>query len=367
MSSEGTLSVGREGEMGNLSSSSSSSSSVGNESRTSVCGGSGVQEYSIIPTNILEVDDRRDRCYDEREKVVGEVIRYKSCWKGRGELGYLVENYDIPPHVLVKPTKTKEWACLTPKDHWMPLYVHYLATGLWFPILELLVALLKEYRIELTQLVPNGVRGGRRSSSLLMIRRGGEEMEELSKWKGKKLNPNKYQLGEVESLDRVGGELVDIMYLTNLEVVESSRIYGRSSLSGAIRLPEKRSKALTLGGLEERVEGGTLRPHQSGRARAEVGLSSKPRRRATEEEVATRKRQRVEKGKSSVPFTKQTLSFLESSKTATKRFINSHFPEVDLQRTRDEVALNGGAGVVRHALKIANLVNAMVVEFFNCL
>ncbi|GKV01944.1 hypothetical protein SLEP1_g14450 [Rubroshorea leprosula] len=399
MSSEGTLSVGREGEVGSLSSSlsstSSSSSGVKNESRTSVSGGSKVQKYSTIPTNILEVDDCRDRCYGEREEVVGDVIGYKLCWKSRGELGYLVENYGIPPHVLVRPAKSEERAYSALKDHWMPLYVHYLVARFRFPIPKLLVALLKKYGIGLIQLILNGVRlvvgflvyyqirgggsekekgwfystpwmAGGRSRNLIIAssssikgwkekfffaddtewgRRDGE-VEELNKWKGKKLNPNKYQLGEVETdeverLDKVGRELVDIMYLTSPNVVESSGIYERSSLKEmnrlraggkVIRLPEKRSMASAPSALEERIDP-SLR----------------------EVKVVTHR-----KGKSSIPFPRQTSSFLESDRIAAKRFINSHFPKVDLQRAKDEMTLNGGAGVVRHALEVR-------FEFFDCL
>ncbi|GKV09136.1 hypothetical protein SLEP1_g20682 [Rubroshorea leprosula] len=456
MSSEGTLSVGggegiRDASSSSIStSSSSSSSSSSGESggRTSVGGGYGGREGGLVPTNILEVGGGQGKCYDERDEVVGEVVGYESCWKCRGELGHLVENYSIPPHVLVRPAGGEERACSAPKDHWMPLYAHYLAAGLRFPIPELLVALLKEYGLGLTQLVPNGVRlggsgrekgwfyftprvAGGRSRNLFTAGptsikgwkekfffvddtewgRGNREVEELSKWKGKKRNPNQYRLGEVEKdevkmLERGGGELTNIMYLTSPEVVESSGIYGTSSLSREemnrlraggrpIRLPEKRSRASAPGAQEERVGGEAARP------RAEVGPSSEPRRGVTEEVVA-RKRPRVEevqplqieapvkfvprpapvqidpalretevvapgRGKSSVPYPRQVASFYDSGRTAAKRFIGAHFPEVDLQRAKDEVALSGGAGVVRQALETANLVNAMAVEFFDCL
>ncbi|GKV50199.1 hypothetical protein SLEP1_g56912 [Rubroshorea leprosula] len=488
MSSEGTLSVGGEEGVRDVTSSSistsssSSSSSGGSGGRTLVSGGSrgrilvsggnGDQEGGLFPTNILEVADNWGRCYDESDEVVGEVMRYESCWRCRGELGHLVENYSIPPHVLVRLARGEERACSAPKDHWMPLYANYLAAGLRFPIPELLVALLKEYGLGLTQLVPNGVRlggsgkekgwfyftprivGGRsrnlftagpssikgwkekfifvddtewgrgdreveelsrwkgkrrnpnqyrlgevekdeggsgkekgwfyftprvvggKSRNLFTAGpssikgwkekfifvddtewgRGDREVEELSRWKGKRRNPNQYRLGEVEKdevkmLERGGGELANIMYLTNPEVVESSGIYGRSSLSREemnrlraggrpIRLPEKRSRASTSGAQEERVGGGTSRPP------AEVGPSSKPRK-GVPEEVIARKRPRVEevqplqveapvefvprpapvqidpalretevvvpgRGKSSVPYPRQVASFYDS-------------------------------------------------------
>ncbi|GKU92771.1 hypothetical protein SLEP1_g6454 [Rubroshorea leprosula] len=179
---------------------------------------------------------------------------------------------------------------------------------------------------------------GSLSSSSSLSLGVGNEMEELSRWKGKKLNPNKYQLGvvekyKVERLDKVGGELVDIMSLTSLEVVESSRIYGRSSLSRsgkAIRLLEKKSKALASVALEERFEAPVEFVPQPSPVQIHPSL--------WEVGVVTHG-----KGKSSVPFPKQTSSFYESNRTIAKRFSNSHFPET------------------------ANLVNGLVVEFFDCL
>ncbi|GKV05237.1 hypothetical protein SLEP1_g17271 [Rubroshorea leprosula] len=499
MSSEETLSVGggevaRDVTLSSISTSSSSSKSSGGSGgrtsvsggdggqggRTSVSGGDGGQEGSLVPTNILEVGNNRGKCYDERDEVVGEVVGYESCCRCRGELAHLVENYNIPPYVLVRPAGGEERACSAPKDHWMPVYTHYLAAGLRFPIPELLVALLKEYGLGLTQLVFNGVRlvvgflvycqlrvvriptvdlfkyffiikggsgrekgwfyftprvVGGRSRSLFTAGptsikgwkekfffvddtewvRGDGEVEELSRWKGKKRNPNQYRLEEVEKdevkrLERGGGELTNIMYLTSPEVVESSGIYGRSSLSREemnrlrsgsrpVRLPEKRPRAPTSGAQEERV--GSSRPYLGSGSVAEVGPSSEPRRGATKE-IVTRKRSRVEevqplqieapvkflpqpppvqidpslretevvvpgRGKSSIPYPRQVASFYESRKTAAKRFISFHFPEVDLQRAKDELATNGGSGVVRQALETVNLVNAMAVEFFDYL
>ncbi|GKV32869.1 hypothetical protein SLEP1_g41434 [Rubroshorea leprosula] len=362
---------------------SSSSSGGGSGGRTSVSGGNRGQGDSIVPTNILKVDGSRAKCYDEGDEIVGEVIG---------------------------PARSEERACSAPKDHWMPLYAHYLATGLWFPIPELLVALLKEYGFGLTQLVPNGVRlvgvsrkekgwfyftprvAGGRSRNLFMAGpssvkgwkekfffvddmewgRGDGKVEELSRWKGKRRNPNQYRLGEVEKdeverLERGGGKLTNIMCLTSPEVVESSGIYGRSSLNGeemnhlraggkVIRLPEKRSKASASGAQEERVGGGISRPHPGGGPRAEVGPSSKPMRGPTEE-VTAWKRPRVKEVQplqieAPIEFIpRPPPNFYESWRTAAKLFIGSHFPEVDLQRARDEVATNGGSRVVRQALE----------------
>ncbi|GKV23673.1 hypothetical protein SLEP1_g33375 [Rubroshorea leprosula] len=278
-----------------------------------------------------------------------------------GELGHLVENYGIVPHVLVRLIGSEELACLAPRDHWMPLYAHYLAVGLRFPILELLVALLKEYGLGLTQLVSNGIR-----LVVGFLGRGDGEIKELSRWKGKRRNPNHYQLGkvekdEVERLERGGGELMNIMYLTSPEVVESSGIYGRSSLSReemnrlraggkTVRLSEKRSKVSALGAQEERVGGGSSRPHLGGGPRAEVGPNSKPRKGTIEEiDPALREVEAMALGreKSFVPYPRQVASFYESGRTVAKRFIGSHILEV---------ATNGGSGVVWQALERIALV-----------
>ncbi|GKV46058.1 hypothetical protein SLEP1_g53071 [Rubroshorea leprosula] len=377
MSSEETLSVGGEEEVRSFSSSSSSSGRSG--SGTSVSGGNGGQEDSVVPTNILEVGDSQERCYDEKENVGSLDVTICALSSG--------------------------WASVS----------HSRAAG---------SVVLKEYGIGLTQLVPNEVRlmggSGKEKGWFYFTPKGRRdgEVEELNRWKGKKKNPNQYRLGEVEKdeverFKRVGGELANIMYLTSPKVVESFGIYGRSSLSReetnhlraegkVIRLLERGSKASTSSAIEEQVGDGTSRPHPNGGARAKVGPSSKPRRGSTEEGAVARKRQRVEevhplhikapiefvprpppmqidpslrkvevvvlgKGKSSIPYPRQVCSFYESGRTIGKRFISSHFPQVDLQRARDEVATNGRSGVVRQALETENLVNAMVVEFFNCL
>ncbi|GKU94474.1 hypothetical protein SLEP1_g7970 [Rubroshorea leprosula] len=77
---------------------------------------------------------------------------------GEGSLAHLVENYGVPRRVLVRPAGSRERACSAPRDHWMPLYSHYLAVGLQFPLPNLLVWLLLEYGLGLTQLTPNAMR-----------------------------------------------------------------------------------------------------------------------------------------------------------------------------------------------------------------
>ncbi|GKV48240.1 hypothetical protein SLEP1_g55066 [Rubroshorea leprosula] len=53
------------------------------------------------------------------------------------------------------------------------------------------------------------------------------------------------------------------------------------------------------------------------------------------------------KGKSTVPLPVQKSSFYEASNSNTvKRFINSTFSQVDLNRARDKVNAHGKVGVV---------------------
>ncbi|GKV50060.1 hypothetical protein SLEP1_g56776 [Rubroshorea leprosula] len=180
---------------------------------------------------------------------------------------------------------------------------------------------------------------------------------------------------EVKRLERGGGELTNIMYLTSPKVVESFEIYGRSSLSTEemnrlraggklVRLPKKRSRALAPGAQEERVGGGPSRPYSSGGSRDEVGPSSEPKKGATKE-VAAQKRPRVEKVQplqveAPVKFVPrpppvQINPALRQVEAVVPRRGKSSVPY-----PRDEVATNGGSG-------IANLMNAMAVEFFDCL
>ncbi|GKV49312.1 hypothetical protein SLEP1_g56068 [Rubroshorea leprosula] len=273
LSSEDSISVGKDEE---IKLSSSESSSEG----TSSSGGSGrsveeVEEVGV-PSNILEVDDNRAKCYNEEEE-----------------------------------------ACSTPRDHWMLMYDHYLLVEPRFPVLELLVALLRE---NLFSAGPSCIKGWKDKFLFVDDTKWGRsdaEVTELCKWKAKTANPNKCSLGvgeqdEVERLERRGGEVMNIMHLTSLEMLEAAEIYGPSYLeeinrllfgSKTIALSEKRSKAPTPVAAEERM-GETSRPRPN---------------------------------------------------------------EVDLKRAMNEVDEYGDSSVVRHTLETANLVNTLADEYYNCL
>ncbi|GKU99492.1 hypothetical protein SLEP1_g12339 [Rubroshorea leprosula] len=132
-------------------------------------------------------------------------------------------------------------------------------------------------------------------------RRDGE-VEELNRWKGKKANPIKYQLREGE----------------RTKWKDWRGVGKRSDGNFNYVLLCKRNQLIEVGDLALR----------------EVGI------------VTHRK------GKSFVPFLRQKSSFFNSGKTIAKRFIDSTFLEVDLQKANEELNTIGGASVIRHALEV---------------
>ncbi|GKV02395.1 hypothetical protein SLEP1_g14833 [Rubroshorea leprosula] len=281
MSLEQTLSIESGKGMQELSSSSSS------EVETSRSGGSErvkgeIEEVGVL-SNVLEVDDNRAKYYNEEEE------------------------YSIPGHVLLRLAEEMERACSALRDHWMPIYRHYLIVGPRFPVPELLVALLVEYRLGITQLVPNVVRSD-------------AKLAEVCRWKRKKANHNQYSLSareqdKVERLERRGGEVMDIMYLTSPEMRDEPTVVWRQD-----HCPPG-----------EEVQG------PRGRSR---------------------------KG---VPYSKVEIELLRKYKQdCCQALYQIHFPKVDLKKARHEVDEHEGSGVVRHMLEMVNLVNALVVEYYDC-
>ncbi|GKU89683.1 hypothetical protein SLEP1_g3789 [Rubroshorea leprosula] len=74
-----------------------------------------------MPQIILEADDERERCFNPKDEIVSKVIEYETSLKSKSSLVYLVENYRVLDHVLLKPIGREERACSTPRDHWMPM------------------------------------------------------------------------------------------------------------------------------------------------------------------------------------------------------------------------------------------------------
>ncbi|GKV27717.1 hypothetical protein SLEP1_g36854 [Rubroshorea leprosula] len=210
------------------------------------------EEEDEIPSNILEARSGVDGCYDPDLEIVSEVRGYVSELGSRDSLRGLMGNCNLPHHVLIRPAGVNERACSAPRDHWMPLYVHYLIAGLRFPIPELLAggkgekgwyyfgsrSSSKENR-SLFSIGPSSIKGWKEKFFFVDDTEWSikdAEVEQLSAWKAKKIKQNNYKLNEdkveeVEKLVREEGDVVDILYLTSPKAIEAAELYGPSSLS----------------------------------------------------------------------------------------------------------------------------------------
>ncbi|GKV26014.1 hypothetical protein SLEP1_g35375 [Rubroshorea leprosula] len=376
-----------------------------------------------IPITVVEVEGRGERDYDENAEIVEEVKQYRSELRTRDSLGHLVENYEISSRVLVRPAGVEERACSAPRDHWMPVYSHYLYAGLKFPIPELLVGLLLDYNIGLTQLVPNAMRGGSRrdkgwyyftprvaknESRILFTAgpssikgwkekfffvddtewgKGDAEVRALASWKAKRANQNRFSLNrdeeeEVRKLVRKRGEELNIMDLTSAACIEAAELYGPSILSEAQmdqllstaggapipKKPRKKSKTSTKK-VDEGRTGKEVVPLTSAEMEEDVPAL---KRKGWEERRALQKKRLEEgaevrapsKGKGPVsPAVSQSSLFEVKNVMGARWFINSTFPEVDKRNAREEALRYGGASVVKHVLESASWVNGLAQEF----
>ncbi|GKV13728.1 hypothetical protein SLEP1_g24712 [Rubroshorea leprosula] len=313
-----------------------------------------------IPLNILEAEGTCERCYDVEVDIVSEVVGYETKWLSRDSLIHIVETYDLPHQVLIRLVGVEERACLALRNHWMPLYAHYLAVGLRFPILELLVGLLSKYSIGLTQLAPNAMNVV--IGFLVYCRARGVRVHTINMFKpffvlkgGSTKEKDKEE--DVEKLVKEWDDVVDIMYLTNSDAMEAVEIYGANSLSeekmdkflatvGGMVIPKKARKKL-------KTSITTIAASQKGEVGREKGQPS-----STSVRVSDIKGLRPElkwKGSEDVrPAQKrmrQGSLFDTKSMTATKRFINSTFLEVDHYQAREKVLSDGGVEIVKHVLK----------------
>ncbi|GKU93220.1 hypothetical protein SLEP1_g6828 [Rubroshorea leprosula] len=367
-----------------------------------------------IPITVVEVEGRGERDYDVNAEIVEEVQQYRSELRIRDSLGHLVENYEISSRVLVRPAGVEERACSAPQDHWMPIYSHYLIAGLRFPIPELLVGLLLDYNIGLTQLVPNAG-GSRRDKGWYYFtpRVANRESRSLfttgpssiKGWKEKLFLADDTEWGrgdaeeEVRRLVRKRGDLLNIMDLTSAQCIEAAELYGPSTLSeaemdqflntaGGAAIPKKPRKKLKTS--TKQVDEGRARkevvPMTSAEAEEEV---PQLKRKGWEERRALQKKQKVVeeetrnevplfvprpspveldpelrqleegaevrapgKGKGPVPpLGPQSNLFEAKNITGARWFINNTFPEVDRCNVREEALRYGGASVVKHVLE----------------
>ncbi|GKV35104.1 hypothetical protein SLEP1_g43417 [Rubroshorea leprosula] len=310
------------------------------------------EEEEEIPSNVLESGGGVDGCYDPDIEIVSEVRGYVSELGSRSSLRGLVGNCNLPHHVLIRPAGVNERACSAPRDHWMPIYLHYLIVGLRFLIPELLVGLLLDYSIGITQLTPNAMRSRRDA-----------EVEQLSAWKAKKTKQNNYKLNEdeveeVEKLVREKGDVVDILYLTSPQAMEAAELYGPSSLSEA-EMDEFTNAAEGL-----RI---SKKPRKKSRTSTAADKGAVEKERLSAGDTA-KTRTCDGGGKELIPPHLHEKSLFEAANmTGAKHFLNRTLPEVDRRWARDEAVSWLGATVVRHALESASWINALAQEYVESL
>ncbi|GKV05829.1 hypothetical protein SLEP1_g17793 [Rubroshorea leprosula] len=324
-------------------------------------------EGDSVPITVVKVEGRGEKGYEIDADIMEEVKQYRSELGTKDSLGHLVENYEISSRVLVRPAGVKERACSAPRDHWMPVYAHYLFAGHRFPIPELLVGLLLDYGIGLAQLVPNAMRGGSRKD------------------KGWYYFTPRVANKESRALFMAGGDLLNIMDLTSAQCIEAAELYGPSALSeaemdkflntaGGVAIPKKprkKSKTSTKKGWEER------RALQKKKVVEEEERGSKvpqfvPQPPPVELDLELRQLEEGAevrapgKGKGPVPpLASQSSLFEAKNMTGARWFINTTFPKVDKRNARDEALRYCGASMVKHVLKSASWVNGLAQEFMD--
>ncbi|GKV04477.1 hypothetical protein SLEP1_g16632 [Rubroshorea leprosula] len=317
-----------------------------------------------IPITVVEVEGRGKREYDVNVEIVEEVQQYRSELRTRDSLGHLVENYEISSRVLVRLAGVKERACSAPRDHWMPIYSHYLLAGLRFPIPELLVGLLLDYKIGLTQLVPNAMRGGsrrdkgwyyftprvanRESRSLFTA----AEMDQFLNTAGGAAIPKKPRKKSKTSTKQVdeGRARKEVVPTISAEVEEEVPQLKRKGWEERRALQKKQRVVEEETGNEVPV----FVPQPS-------PVELNPELRQLEEGAKVRA---PGKGKGPVPpLGPQSNLFEAKNITGARWFINNTFPEVDQCNAQEEALRYGGASVVKHVLESASWVNGLAQEF----
>ncbi|GKV43031.1 hypothetical protein SLEP1_g50372 [Rubroshorea leprosula] len=343
MSSEGTMSVlGSEvmpleyGGMDSESSPSPSSLKRTVEERRE----RGVVEEEEIPSNIMEVEADVGRCYDPEVNIVSEVRGYVSELGSKSSLRGLVNNCNLPHHVLIRPAGVNERACSAPRNHWMPM-----AGGkgekVWYYFEPRSSS--KENR-SLFIAGPSSIKGWKEKFFFVddtEWSRRDVEVEHLSAWKAKKTKQNNYKLNEdeveeVRKLVREEGELVDIMYLTSTEAIKVAELYGPSSLSKV----EMEGFLNAVGGVgypkEAKEEVKDFKCGEQGGSRERMpvqhfclSFGDAAKGRAYEEEEREEAEVRGPgKGKELIPPPLFQKSLFEATNiTGAKRFLNATLPE----------------------------------------
>ncbi|GKU99641.1 hypothetical protein SLEP1_g12456 [Rubroshorea leprosula] len=346
------------------------------------------EEEDEMPSNILEAGSGVDGCYDLYLEIVSELRGYVSELSSKDSLRGLVGNCNLPHHVLIRPIGVNERACSVPRDHLMPLYVHYLIARLRFPIPELLVGLLLDYSIEITQLTPNAIRAGGKgekgwyyfgprssnkenrslfSAGPSSIKGWKEkfffvddtewsirdaEVEQLSAWKAKK--PSRTTITEMDEFINVA---------RGLRIPKKPRKKSKTSttikkgVAERERLSSTSARALEVQLRPEPVMGG------SEDASEEVASLQRKKRKVAEQEA--REDEVVEfVPRPSPPEIDPEKSLFEATNTTgAKRFLNATLLEVDKRQARDQVVSQLRATVVRHALESASWTNTLAQEY----
>ncbi|GKV48209.1 hypothetical protein SLEP1_g55035 [Rubroshorea leprosula] len=387
-------------------------------------------DYGSVDTESSPSPTSSERTVEERRDegvIVYEVRGYVSELGSRSSLRGLVGNCNLPHHVLIRPAGVNERACSAPRDHWMPIYLHYLIAGLrgekgWYYFGPRSSS--KENR-NLFSAGPSSIKGWKEKFFFVddtEWSRRDAEVEQLSAWKTKKTKQNNYKLNEDEveevgKLVREEGDVVDILYLTSPNAIEATELYGPSSLSeaemddfvsaaGGLRIPKKpRKKSTTSAATNRGVLEKERLPSTSARVleiqqrlepvggnseevSEEVAPLQRKKRKVAEPEV--RRDEVIEfvprpspleidlelregeeagvrgpgKGEELVPPHSYQKSLFEATNTTgAKRFLNATLPEVDRRQARQEAVSHLGARVVRHTLESASWVNALVQEY----
>ncbi|GKV43861.1 hypothetical protein SLEP1_g51111 [Rubroshorea leprosula] len=317
---------------------------------------------------------------------------YKSELGTRDSLVYLVETYDLPPQVLIRPAGVEERACSAPQDHWMPMYAHYLAAGLRFPMLELLVWLLLEYRIAESRKEKGWYYFTRQSSNKEKRNLFSARPSSIKGWKEKfffvdDTDLNSDEEEKVEKLVRKEGDMVDIMFLTNSDVIEATKLYGPSLMSEAkmdkflgiangMAIPKKpRKKSKTSKNVANEGRAGDKKREQPSSSSARApGVQPRPelkRKRSEDLEPPQKKKKKTGeqevrgdevaefvprpslvkldlevreigvtthgKGKALVlPPLLQNSLFDTKNTIVMKNFLNAYLPEVDCRRAKEK-------------------------------
>ncbi|GKV13227.1 hypothetical protein SLEP1_g24271 [Rubroshorea leprosula] len=364
------------------------------------------KEEEEIPSNIMEVKGNVGRCYDPELDIVSKVRGYVSELSSRSSLRGLVNNCYLSHHVLIKPAGVNERACSAPCDHWMPMYVHYLAAGLrargkgekgWYYFSPRSSS--KE-NWSLFTTGPSSIKGWKEKFFFeddTEWSRRDAEVEQLSAWKAKKTKQNNYKLNkdeveEVGKLVREEGELVDIMYHTSAETIKAAELHGPSSLSeaemdsflnvvGGLAIPKKprkKSKTSIAAAKGEEVSEEVAPLQRKKRkvakpeARGDEVVEFVPRPSPAKVDPKVREREEVEvrgpgKGKELIPPPSFQKSLFEATNiTGMKRFLNATLPEVDRRQVREEAVSQLGARIVRHSLEVNNLAQEYAESVRDC-